>query len=81
MALFRELGVEISERKGSRIGVRLFGDRRVFHRPHTSPDTKVILGKYPMRTRFIVLPYLAKGVGAMLLMQRWVRKHGNQKND
>ena len=38
-ALFAELGAEISEREGSRIGVRLFGERRVFHRPHPSPDT------------------------------------------
>ena len=38
-ALFVELGAEISEREGSRIGVRLFGDRRVFHRPHPSPNT------------------------------------------
>ena len=38
-ALFIELGAEISEREGSRIGVRLFGDRRVFHRPHPSPNT------------------------------------------
>lgn len=39
MALFRELGAEITEREGSLVGVRLFGDRRVFHRPHPSPDT------------------------------------------
>jgi hypothetical protein len=39
VALFRELGAEITEREGSRIGVRLFGERRVFHRPHPSPDT------------------------------------------
>ena len=38
-ALLIELGAEISERKGSRIGVRLFGDRRVFHRPPPGPDT------------------------------------------
>ena len=38
-ALLAELGAEISEREGSRIGVRLFGERRVFHRPHPSPDT------------------------------------------
>jgi hypothetical protein len=38
-ALFLELGAELSEREGSRIGVRLFGERRVFHRPHPSPDT------------------------------------------
>lgn len=37
--LLVELGAEISEREGSRIGVRLFGERRVFHRPHPSPDT------------------------------------------
>ena len=39
-ALFAELGAEISEREGSRVGVRLFGERRVFHRPHPSPDTE-----------------------------------------
>lgn len=38
-ALFMELGAEISEREGSRVGIRLFGDRRVFHRPHPNPDT------------------------------------------
>lgn len=38
-ALFLELGAELSEREGSRVGVRLFGDRRVFHRPHPRPDT------------------------------------------
>jgi len=38
-ALFIELGAQISEREGSRIGVRLFSDRRVFHRPHPSPNT------------------------------------------
>jgi len=38
-ALFRALGATISEREGSRIGVVLFGEVRVFHRPHPSPDT------------------------------------------
>ena len=38
-ALFIELGAEISEREGSRVGVRLFGERRVFHRPHPGPET------------------------------------------
>jgi len=38
-ALFLALGAEITEREGSRIGVKLFGDRRIFHRPHTSPNT------------------------------------------
>lgn len=38
-ALLIELGAEISEREGSRVLVRLFGDRRVFHRPHPSPNT------------------------------------------
>jgi len=38
-SLFVGLGAEISEREGSRIGVRLFGEIRVFHRPHPSPKT------------------------------------------
>lgn len=38
-SLFLELGAVISEREGSRIGVKLFGEIRVFHRPHPSPDT------------------------------------------
>ena len=38
-ALFRDLGASIEEREGSRVLVRLMGDRRVFHRPHPSPDT------------------------------------------
>ena len=33
------LGAEVSEREGSRVGVFLFGEVRVFHRPHPSPDT------------------------------------------
>ncbi len=38
-ALLIELGAEISEKEGSRIGIKLFDDRRVFHRPHPSPHT------------------------------------------
>ena len=38
-ALLISLGAEISEGEGSRVRVRLFGDRRVFHRPHPSPIT------------------------------------------
>lgn len=38
-ALFGELGAEISEREGSRIAVVLFGEVRVFHRPHPGPST------------------------------------------
>jgi hypothetical protein len=38
-ALFTVLGAEITEAEGSRVCVRLFNDRRVFHRPHPSPDT------------------------------------------
>lgn len=38
-ALFAALGAEISEREGSRIGVYLFDEVRVFHRPHPSPET------------------------------------------
>ncbi|AHG75067.1 HicA-related protein [Mannheimia varigena USDA-ARS-USMARC-1296] len=38
-ALFLELGAEIEEREGSQIAVVLFGQVKVFHRPHPSPDT------------------------------------------
>jgi len=38
-ALLLTLGADISEHEGSRIGIRLFNDRRVFHRPHPSPKT------------------------------------------
>ncbi|MEW6668083.1 MAG: type II toxin-antitoxin system HicA family toxin [Thermodesulfobacteriota bacterium] len=38
-ALLLELGAEVTHREGSRVGVRLLGERRVFHRPHPSPDT------------------------------------------
>ena len=38
-ALFIALGAEVSEREGPRVGVFLFGDIRVFHRPHPTPDT------------------------------------------
>ena len=34
-ALFQGLGGEVSERAGSRVAVVLFGEVRVFHRPHT----------------------------------------------
>jgi hypothetical protein len=39
-ALFHELGGEVSERAGSRVAVVLFGEVRVFHRPHPSPATE-----------------------------------------
>ncbi|MGH8523590.1 MAG: type II toxin-antitoxin system HicA family toxin [Gammaproteobacteria bacterium] len=38
-ALFRALGATVNEREGARVLVRLFGERRVFHRPHPSPAT------------------------------------------
>lgn len=38
-ALFIELGGQITEREGSRVLVRLFNERRVFHRPHPEPTT------------------------------------------
>ncbi|MFZ5482902.1 MAG: type II toxin-antitoxin system HicA family toxin [Pseudomonadota bacterium] len=38
-ALFIELGGQVVEREGSRVLVRLFNDRRVFHRPHPEPTT------------------------------------------
>ena len=37
-ALFVEIGAEVSEREGSRVVVVLFGEVRVFHRPHPSPS-------------------------------------------
>ena len=38
-ALCVELGGRVAEREGSRVLVRMFGDRRVFHRPHPEPTT------------------------------------------
>lgn len=38
-ALFVALGADVSEREGSRVCVLLFGEVRVFHRPHPSPET------------------------------------------
>ena len=37
--LLVDLGAELTEREGSRVGVYLFEEVRVFHRPHPSPDT------------------------------------------
>jgi len=37
-ALLIALGVEVTEREGSRIGVYLFEEVRVIHRPHPSLD-------------------------------------------
>lgn len=37
--LFVAMGATLEERKGSRIAVILFGEVRVFHRPHPSPET------------------------------------------
>ena len=37
--LLMGLGAEVSEREGSRVAVVLFGEVRVFHRPHPSPKT------------------------------------------
>jgi len=38
-AMFQELGAEVSEREGSRVAVVMYGEVRVFHRPHPSPNT------------------------------------------
>lgn len=38
-ALLVALGAEVTEREGSRVGVFLFDEIRVFHRPHPTPDT------------------------------------------
>lgn len=39
VSLFKSLGAEVSEAEGSRIRVFLFGEIRVFHRPHPRPTT------------------------------------------
>jgi hypothetical protein len=38
-SLFSALDADISERAGSRIAIVLFGEVRIFHRPHPSPST------------------------------------------
>ena len=38
-SLFIALGGEITEREGSRVEVFLFGQIKIFHRPHPKPDT------------------------------------------
>ena len=38
-SLFGALGADVTERAGSRVAVVLFGEVRVFHRPHPSPNT------------------------------------------
>lgn len=38
-SLFKGLGAEISEAEGSRVRVFLFGEIRIFHRPHPRPTT------------------------------------------
>ena len=38
-ALFVEMGADLSEREGSRVAAVLYGEVRVFHRPHPSPNT------------------------------------------
>ena len=37
--MLQELGAEVSEREGSRVAVVMYGEVRVFHRPHPSPNT------------------------------------------
>jgi hypothetical protein len=38
-ALFVALGADVTEREESRVGIVLFGEVRLFHRAHPSPDT------------------------------------------
>jgi hypothetical protein len=38
-ALFKAVGAELSEGRGSRVRVALKGVRAVFHRPHPRPET------------------------------------------
>ena len=37
--LLKGLGAEMEEREGSRVVIFLFGEVRVYHRPHPSPST------------------------------------------
>lgn len=37
--MLRACGVEIVERSGSRVGLRLGNERMVVHRPHPNPNT------------------------------------------
>lgn len=37
-SLLLALGAELEEGEGSRVSVYLFGEQRMFHRPHPSPD-------------------------------------------
>jgi hypothetical protein len=37
-SLLLALGARLDEAEGSRVAVRLFDDRKVFHRPHPTPD-------------------------------------------
>ena len=37
--LFIALNAEVTEREGSRVAVYLYGEVKVFHRPHPSPET------------------------------------------
>ncbi len=38
VSLLVELGAQLTEREGSRVAVFLFGQIKVMHRPHPSPD-------------------------------------------
>lgn len=38
VALFEALGAEMTEAEGSRVSIVLFGQVKVMHRPHPSPD-------------------------------------------
>lgn len=38
LALFAELGGEVTEREGSRVAIFLFDQIRVLHKPHPTPD-------------------------------------------
>lgn len=49
--LFESLGAEISEGNGSRIRVKLNGERAVFHRPH--PDDNTDKGAVKSVRRFL----------------------------
>ncbi|WP_084383502.1 type II toxin-antitoxin system HicA family toxin [Hydrogenophaga flava] len=38
VSMLTELGAQFTEREGSRVAIHLFGQIKVMHRPHPSPD-------------------------------------------
>lgn len=73
--LFVALGAEISEREGSRVAVVLFGEVRIFHRPHPSPDTD------KGAVKSIKLWLSENGIDPETLQNQAVMQSDEQEND